>query len=89
MEIKLKLEKGYDVVTLRRFLYNKRKDFENDNHRHVDMISLLEGNENNEKAIDRLRYEKDRLKDNNNYITFIDGILCQLEPLVDKQIGGR
>ncbi len=87
MEIKLKLEKGYDVVTLHRFLYNKRKDFENDNHRHVDMISLLEGNENNEKAIDRLRYEKDRLKDNNNYITFIDGILCQLEPLVDKQIG--
>ena len=87
MEIKLKLEKEYDVVTLHQFLYNRKKDYENDNHRHVDMISILEGNENNEKAINRLRYEKDRLKDNNKYITFIDGILCQLEPLVDKQIG--
>lgn len=87
MELKLNLAKEYDVVTLHRFLYNKRKEFENDNHRHMDMISLLEGNENNENAINRLRYEKDRLEDNNKYITFIDGILCQLEPLVDKQIG--
>lgn len=87
MEIKLKLENEYDVVTLHRFLYNKRKDFENDSYRHMDMISLLEGNENNEKAINKLRYEKDRLEDDNKYIAFIDGILRQLEPLVDKQIG--
>lgn len=87
MEIKLKLENEYDVVTLFHFLYNRKKDYEYDNHRHVDMISILEGNTTNEKAIDKLRYEKDRLKDNNKYITFIDGILRQLEPLVDKQIG--
>lgn len=87
MELKLKLENEYDVVTLHRFLYNKRKDFENDSYRHMDMISFLEGNENNEKAINRLRHEKDLLRDNNKDIAFIDGILCQLEPLVDQQIG--
>jgi hypothetical protein len=87
MELKLKLEKEYDVVPLFQFLYNKKKDCENDNHRHVDMISILEGNTNNKKAIDRLRYEKDRIKDNNDKIAFIDGLLRQLEPLVDKQLG--
>ena len=87
MEIKLKLENEYDVVTLFQFLYNRKKDYENDNHRHVDMISILEGNTTNEKAIGRLRYEKDRMNDNNEKITFIDGILRQLEPLVDEQIG--
>ena len=87
MELKLKLENEYDVVTLFQFLYNRKKDYENDNHKHADMISLLEGNINNEKAIDRLRYEKDRIKDNNDKIAFIDGLLRQLEPLVDEQVG--
>ena len=84
MEIKLNLVDGYDVVLLFQVLHNKKTSYEKANHEHVDMIRLLEGNTNNERAMDRLDGEKHSMRMNNERIEFLDGLLNQLEPLVDK-----
>lgn len=84
MEIKLNLANEYDVVLLFQILHNKKTNHENSNHEHVDMIRLLEGNTNNERAMERLEAEKHRMRMNNDNIEFLDGLLNQLEPLVDK-----
>lgn len=84
MEIKLNLVDGYDVVLLSQILHNKKTSVENSNHEHVDMIRLLEGNTNNERAMERLEAEKHCMRMNNKKIEFLDGLLNQLEPLVDK-----
>ena len=84
MEIKLNLVDEYDVVLLSQILHNKKTSVENSNHEHVDMIRLLEGNTNNERAMERLEAEKHSMRMNNERIEFLDGLLNQLEPLVDK-----
>lgn len=84
MEIKLNLTKEYDVVTLFQLLGNEKTKYTNDNFKHMDMISLLEGNNDNEKAKCRLEHERHCMRLNNEKIKFIDNLMSQLEPLVDK-----
>ena len=84
MEIKLNLVEDYDVVLLFQILNNKKESHERANHEHVDMILLLEGNTNNERAMERLEAEKHCMRMNNEKIEFLNGLLNQLEPLVDK-----
>ena len=88
-KLELNLNDEYDVVTLYQMLYNERKEYENDNYRHMDMIELLEGNNSNEKAKGRLRHEKDLLRSNNKKIEFIDNIINQLKPIVDNYFDSR
>ena len=87
MEIKLKLREDYDVVELYQMLCTKRNLYVEDNYRHTDMIRLLDGNENNEVAKERLRSEKDSLRWNNEKIEFIENLIKQLEPIVDEVLG--
>lgn len=89
MEIKLNLAEEYDVVTLFQLLGNEKTGYVIDNFKHMDMISLLEGNCNNEKARNRLEHERQCMRMNNEKITFIDNLINQLEPLVDKHFNGR
>lgn len=84
MEIKLNLAEEYDVVMLFQLLHNRKQDYVKDNYRHMDMISLLEGNDNNEKAQYRLEGERHSMRMNNDKIKFMDNLISQLEPLVDK-----
>lgn len=84
MEIKLNLVDGYDVVSLFQILHNEKISVENSNHKHVDMIRLLEGNTNNKQAMERLEHEKHCMRMNNEKIEFLDGLLNQLDLLVDK-----
>ena len=87
MEIKLQLKEDYEVVKLYQILRTKRNLYENENYKHIDMIRLLEGNENNEVAKGRLRHEKECLIWNNEEIEFIDNLMEQLEPIVDHVSG--
>ena len=84
MEIKLNLANEYDIVLLFQILHNEKTSVENSNYEHVDMIRLLEGNTNNERAMERLEADKHRMRMNNEKIEFLEGLLNQLEPLVDK-----
>ena len=86
MEITLKLLEEFDVYELYLILYNKRKALHSDNNTHADMIRLLEGNDKNKEAKDRLRYEFDSVESNSKKIAIIDNLIKQLLPLVDKQL---
>lgn len=89
MELKINLEDKYDVVKLFQLLGNKKKEYVNDNYRHIEMIELLEGNDNNKKAQGRLEHEKHCMRMNNEHIEFIDRVMSQLEPIVDEYFNNR
>ncbi len=86
MEIKLNLLDEYDVYELYRILGNEHRSLEQENYKHIDMIELLKGNENNELAMRRLEHENHCMRINCDYMKIIDNIRNQLEPLVDKVI---
>ncbi len=86
MEIKLNLLEEYDVYELYRILGNEHRRLEQENYKHIEMIELLEGNEDNELAISRLDHENHCMEINNGYMQIIDNIRNQLRPLVDKVI---
>ena len=86
-EITLNLLDEFDVYELHLILYNKKKEITDDTYRRMDLIRLLEGNEKNEEAKNRLRHENDMITHNNDKIKIIDNLLEQLLPLVDRQIG--
>ena len=85
MEIKLNLETEYDAVILYQMLWTKRASYESERSKHIDMIELLEGNDKNEKAKSRLDGEKHSKRLNDEKIEFLDNLLNQLKPVVDKQ----
>ena len=85
MEIKLNLTDSFDVVRLYQLLVNRKMEYEDDNHNHTDMISLLEGS-NTEKAKNRLDYENHCLKINNREVEFINNIIKQIEHFVDAEL---
>ena len=87
MEIKLNLLEEYDVYELYRILGNEHSRLEQENYKHIEMINLLEGNEDNELAMGRLDHENHCMEINYNYMKIIDNIRNQLKPLVDKAIG--
>ena len=84
MIVDLNFKRSYDVYELFRLLNNEKTRLQHENCDHFDMIKLLEGNETNEKAKNRLGYEKDCVRKNNEHIEFLNGLLDQLEPMVDK-----
>ncbi len=86
MEIKLNLLDEYDVYELYRMLGNEYSRLKQENYKHIEMIDLLRGNENNELAMRRLEHENHCMGINCDYMNIIDNIRNQLEPLVDKAI---
>ena len=89
MEIRLNLTEEYDVVSLFQLLKHERVKYINDNCKHMDMIKLLEGNDNNETAKHRLEHERHCLRMNYKKMDFINNLIDQLEPLVNKHVNSR
>ena len=85
MEIKLNLTTEYDAVILYQMLWNERTNYESERSKHIDMIELLDGNDKNEKAKSRLEGEKHSKRLSDEKIEFLDSLLTQLKPVVDKQ----
>ena len=85
MEIKLNLATEYDAVILYQMIWNERSRYESERNKHIDMIELLEGNDKNEKAKNRLKGEEHSKRLNDEKIEFLDNLLNQLKPIVDKQ----
>lgn len=78
MEIKLNLIDEYDVIVLHNLLNNEKMRCVKDNCSHKDMMDLLEGNNDNEKAKGRLEHEKHCTRLNNEKIKVIDNLINQL-----------
>lgn len=81
MKIELELLNLGEIYQLYIILGNQKNEYEQENHKHKDMINLLAGNDGNPDAINRLKLEKHCLKINNERIKMIDNIMGQLEKL--------
>lgn len=81
MKIELELLNQGEIYQLYIILGNQKTEYEQENHKHKDMINLLTGNDGNPDAINRLELEKHCLKINNERIKMIDNVRNQLEKL--------
>ena len=84
LEIKLNLENKSDVVLLFQILEYKYNECKKDNRIQMDLIEMLEGNNNNKRAVSRLHYAKSRVEKNNQQMEIIEDIMEQLKPIVDE-----
>ena len=69
---------------LRREIINSKEWLEAQNHVHKEMITLLDGNENNKLAKEKLKYTNDCLKDNKKHIKNLDMAINKIDILINK-----
>lgn len=70
--------------------FNDSKRFlEASNCKHKEMIALLDGNENNKLAKERLKHEINCLKDNEEQIKNFNHFIKKTELLINKIVGGK
>ena len=84
MQITLNLLKDFDAYKLFTILRNRKHELRQESFEHVNMISLLEGNDQNDKAQSKLEAEKHCLRMINEEVATINNLLTQLEPIVDE-----
>lgn len=86
-EVTFTLLNEFDIYHLFILLGNEINSYKNSNYKHLELIRLLEGNDNNVAAQEKLKFEKERIRDNNEQIKILDNIRIQLQSRVDKVIG--
>lgn len=86
MKVTLNFAEDFDVYHLFVLLGNAKAKAEDELYRHQEMVSLLTGNTNTEKAKNHLSFSQDRVNECLDKIKRLDYLREQLAPIVDKVI---